>query len=254
MNLPNGNTKVARVAPSNSVTAATTPMELLQLAMAQGADVDKLKQLLDLQDRWMAGQARSAFVVAMAAFKAEPTAIFKTRRVAIPGGANFSHATLAQVVDAVCVSLSRHGLSHRWEIAQEANSIVVSCVITHIDGHSERTTMSAPADDSGRKNPVQQIASTVSYLERYTLLAATGLAARDMDNDGRGAPEKKQEEVNAPEGFDKWQADMSACADSGEGALKSAWEKSPADFRVLATAGDRTWWEATKLKAKSVKI
>jgi hypothetical protein len=75
-----------------------------------------------------------------------------------------------------------------------------------------------------------------------------------MDNDGRGAPEKKQEEVNAPEGFDKWQADMSACADSGESALKSAWEKSPAGFRVFATAGDRTWWEQTKLKAKSVKI
>jgi hypothetical protein len=29
--------------------------------------------------------------------------------------------------------------------------------------------------------------STISYLERYTLLALTGLAAHDQDNDGKGS-------------------------------------------------------------------
>jgi hypothetical protein len=43
---------------------------------------------------------------------------------------------------------------------------------------------SAP-DESGGKNSIQAIASAVSYLERYTLLAATGLAVKGMDNDGR---------------------------------------------------------------------
>jgi len=252
MNSPK-HTEVVRTAPTE-VIVATTPMQLLQMAVQQNADIDKIRQLMDLQDRWEASNARKAYVVAMSEFKAEPTVILKTKQVNIVGGAKFAHATLAAVVDGVVATLSRHGLSHRWEVAQADKAITVACIITHVLGHSERTTMTAPADDSGKKNAVQQIGSTITYLQRYTLMAAVGLAAKDMDNDGRGAPEKKQEEVNAPEGFDKWQADMSACADSGEGALKSAWEKSPADFRVLATAGDRTWWEQTKLKAKSVKI
>src|SRR5690606_35194749 len=63
----------------------------------------------------------------------------------------------------------------------------VTCVITHELGHSERTTLSAAPDESGGKNSIQAVGSTVTYLQRYTLMAATGLAAKDMDDDGRKA-------------------------------------------------------------------
>jgi hypothetical protein len=53
-------------------------------------------------------------------------------------------------------------------------------------GHSERTTLSATADTSGSKNSIQAIGSTVTYLQRYTLLAAVGLAAGG-DDDGQAA-------------------------------------------------------------------
>ena len=166
---------------------AVTPMHMLEIAVQQGADLEKMKQLMDLQERWEATQARKAFVVAMTQFKADPPAIFKSKHVNIPGGAKFAHASLAQVVDAVCASLSKYGLSHRWDTKQENGTVSVTCVITHNMGHAERTTLAAAPDDSGKKNSIQQIASTVTYLERYTLMAATGLAARDMDNDGAGA-------------------------------------------------------------------
>src|SRR5207245_959863 len=39
------------------------------------------------------------------------------------------------------------------------------------------------------KNAVQAVGSTVSYLQRYTLLAGTGMAAADQDDDGRGGPQ-----------------------------------------------------------------
>jgi hypothetical protein len=48
------------------------------------------------------------------------------------------------------------------------------------------------ADATGNKNPVQQIGSTVTYLQRYTLLAATGLATSDSDDDGRGGAAASQ--------------------------------------------------------------
>jgi hypothetical protein len=47
--------------------------------------------------------------------------------------------------------------------------------------------MSAPPDASGGKNTIQQIASTVTYLQRYTLLAITGVATKGQDDDARGA-------------------------------------------------------------------
>jgi len=37
-----------------------TPMTLINMAVSQGADTDKLKQLMDLQERWEANEARKA--------------------------------------------------------------------------------------------------------------------------------------------------------------------------------------------------
>ena len=164
-----------------------TPIDLLQKAVESGADLDKLEKLMQLERQWKADRAREAFIEAMTAFKADPPTILKNKLVNIPGGARFSHATLAQVVDAVCAGLSKYGLSHSWETQQEANTVTVTCILTHQLGHCERTTLSAAPDDSGKKNSIQQIASTVTYLERYTLMAATGLAAKDMDDDGAAA-------------------------------------------------------------------
>lgn len=168
-----------------------TPMQMLAMAVQQGADLAKIEKLMDLRERWEASEARKAYVVAMAAFKAEPMRIIKSKKVDIPGGAKFAHATLADICDGVVANLSKFGLSHGWELKQLENGWPqVTCVITHEKGHSERTTLSAPPDDSGKKNSIQQIASTVTYLERYTLMAACGLAAKDMDNDGNGASPK----------------------------------------------------------------
>lgn len=170
---------------------AVTPMQMLQVAVERGDDLEKLRQLMDLQDRWEAAQARKAYVAAIAAFKAEPMRILKSKQVNIPGGAKFAHATLADVCDGVVAALSKHGLSHKWELQQEGERITVTCILTHEAGHSERTMLSGLPDDSGKKNGIQQIASTVTYLQRYTLMAAVGLAAKDMDDDGRGAGPSK---------------------------------------------------------------
>jgi hypothetical protein len=47
--------------------------------------------------------------------------------------------------------------------------------------------MGAAPDTGPGRNAIQARGSAKSYLERYTLLAATGTAAADQDNDGNGA-------------------------------------------------------------------
>ena len=164
-----------------------TPMDMLQVAVQQGADIDKLEKLMELERRWKADQAREAYVVAMNAFRAESLEVVKNKHVSYTtskGTTEYRHATLAEAVGVASPALSKHGLSHRWETAQANGSITVTCFITHQLGHSESTSLTASADDSGGKNSIQAIGSTVAYLERYTFMAITGLAARDMDNDG----------------------------------------------------------------------
>jgi hypothetical protein len=62
--------------------------------------------------------------------------------------------------------------------------VEVTCIVTHRDGHSERTTMTGPEDYSGFKTLIQSRGSSMSYLERYTLIGAFGLTSVDTDNDG----------------------------------------------------------------------
>lgn len=166
-----------------SVEIATTPMQLIQMAVQQGADVERLEKLLDLQLRWEANEARKLFVVAMNAFKAAPPTITKNRHVTYKE-VDYWHATLDNVVDSIGAAMSKHGISHRWKTGQVDGKISVTCVLTHEAGHSEETTLTAGADVTGSKNAIQAIASTVRYLQRYTLLSATGLAEKG-DDDGK---------------------------------------------------------------------
>ncbi len=167
-------------------------------------DVAKLESLLAVKDRWDREEARKAFVVALNNFKANPPSVGKNKHVHFDtqkGSTDYRHATLDNVSTLIGDALAVHGLSHRWDTTQSADGkIMVTCIVTHTGGHSERVSLMAPADTSGSKNSIQAIASTVTYLERYTLLAATGVAVIDQDNDGKGdtAPIAGPEDEPAP--------------------------------------------------------
>jgi hypothetical protein len=185
---------------------AATPSMLLAMAVQQGADLDRLERLMALQERWDANEARKAFVEAMTAFKAEPLEIFKRKQVEFTtrdgDTTSYKHATLADVTDVVVPAMARHGLSHRWDVEQRDGRIFVSCVVTHRAGHSEMVKLDAAPDASGKKNAIQQVASAIQYLQRYSLLAIVGLATKDTnDDDGRGSGEplddNKAAEVSA---------------------------------------------------------
>ena len=169
---------------------------MIRLAVSGGADLDKLEKLLALQERWEAGEARKAYNKSMSEFKANPPKIDKDKRVGymskMGGKVGYSHASLYNVVDKITTELSKHGFSASWK-TQQNGKIIVTCRITHSMGHSEETSLSADADTSGAKNAIQAIGSTISYLERYTLLAATGLATYDQDTDGETEEDKIDE-------------------------------------------------------------
>jgi hypothetical protein len=165
-----------------------TPAAFMQMALNKNLDLERIEKLIEFQERAEKREAEKAYHDAMANFKLNPPKIYKNKHVHFEtskGSKDYDHATIGNVVEKIITGLSECGLSHSWKPEQLDNgNIKVTCTITHRLGHSESVDMFAPADPSGGKNPVQAISSTVSYLERYTLLAITGLATHDQDNDG----------------------------------------------------------------------
>jgi hypothetical protein len=165
-----------------------TPMALIDRAMQSNASIEKLQQLFDLQIRFEENEAKKAYFKAVAAFKSETITILKTKHVKFTtqkGVTEYNHEELGTVVKTVIPFLGKHGLSHKWIIDQPDGKVKITCILSHELGYSESTAIEGPRDDSGGKNFIQSIKSTVSYLERITFLAITGLAAEEQDDDGR---------------------------------------------------------------------
>ncbi len=174
--------------------ANTTPAGLLQIAVQQGADLDRLERLMALQIQWEEREASKAYSEAFSAFKAEAVRIIKNRTVTDGPLKNKKYAELFAVVNAATPALSKHGLSASWKITKdERDWIEVTCTLKHVQGHAETVSMGGPPDAGGAKNAIQARASTVSYLERYTFKAITGLSEQDDDTDGGGKDDKKSE-------------------------------------------------------------
>lgn len=172
--------------PNQSVAVMAGPLAGAIQALQAGMTVEQMQGLMKLQQDFEANEARKAYVADMAAFKLNPPEIYKTKLVAFKG-TQYMHATLGDVAKALVDSLAGHGFSHSWNVTQANGLISVTCKITHRLGHSESTSMEAAPDISGAKNSIQSIASAQTYLQRYTLLAACGLATMDLpDDDGNG--------------------------------------------------------------------
>jgi hypothetical protein len=132
----------SREVAEQSQGAMTSPADLLRLAVSKGADLDQLERLMKMKLEWDREAARREYVAAMVAFKEEPLEIFKRKQVSFRTRdgdlTEYKHAELSDVTAAIVPALSKHGLSHRWDVRQEQAGITVDCVLTHRLGHSER--------------------------------------------------------------------------------------------------------------------
>lgn len=233
------------------------PDTLLAMAIQNGADVEKLEKLMLLQERWNAQQAKTAYYGALAEFQAVCPILRRTKEVAYNKTA-YKYAPLSEIVDTIRGPLKASGLSYRWEI-EDKDSIVVTCIITHVQGHSERTSMSAEPDDSGAKNLIQQRGSSVSYLQRYTLIGGLGITSADTDDDGKSSGALNVDRLMAHnnavrEHFEAVYCIKSMLREDNYSAAAEAWaEMDKATLEALWLAptkgGIFTTEERTKLKS-----
>lgn len=172
--------------PQNS-GAVMTPMAMIDRALATGATPETLEKLLALQERWEAGQAKKAFDAAIGAAKAEIPPIIKNKGADFESkrtgtSTSYRYETLPALAKILEPILHKHDLNYRYTSKAEGGQIAVTCIISHVAGHKEETTLQCAPDTTGNKNAVQAIGSATTYLQRYTLKLALGISASDDDD------------------------------------------------------------------------
>ena len=162
------------------------PMQLVSMAVEQGADIDKLEKLMDLQERWEASQAKKAFDEAMNTFQSRMPVVPRRGKVDYTtnkGRTAYDYGRLEDAFSMAAPILKDCGLSFRFKQENNGNMVTVTCIVSHKLGHQETNSMSAMPDQSGGKDQLKAMASTNSYLRRYTFTGGLGIVFAGEDDE-----------------------------------------------------------------------
>lgn len=246
----------AAIQPAPTPEQPSSLMTVIErLASNPNVDIDKIRQLLEMQERWQLNVAKAEFREAMAQFKSNPPEIIKRRTAEMQGVAKGSgreysikvqYADLENVTSAILDGLAEVGITHSFKIKQEGQNITVTCVLSRGIYSEEGVSLTAGPDSSGAKNAIQQVASTVSYLERYTLLAATGMAAGMPDTDGN-APQVglDPDAIKARVATIQQAANVDALKEAYQAAVRVA-DKDKRALNIFAEAKNAKYKELAK--------
>jgi hypothetical protein len=195
--------------------APARPLTVIEHAMRSGATADQLERLLELQVRADNHQielmrekrrmdeedrsrdAKAAFLRDLAGFRGENIVIPKSRYVDRGRAGSFMQAEYGTAAAMLSPALSRHGFSFRHDmkfgskrwmtegVESDTAWVYVTCYLEHREGHSDRLDLDGPPGDMTANTPVQNMQVTASYLKRQSLLAITGTATQDEDDENK---------------------------------------------------------------------
>lgn len=174
---------------------------LEKVALDPNVDVEKMVKILDVQERILNKQAESEFNQAMALAMVQIPSIERETQ-----GQSNKFAAFENINKIVKPIIAKHGLFmiFRTEF-QSDDFLLVTAKITHQSGYSEETSMRFPFDNSGNKNDIQAVGSSISYGKRYTMSALLGIASHGEDDDGFSTSKTigKKEIIRLNDGLDK---------------------------------------------------
>lgn len=176
-------------------------MDMIAKAVTDGASIEAIERLMALKREHDKEVAKRAFTEALAKFQEECPEIRKTKHVDVDlksgGKMKYSYAPLPDIERQIKSLMVKHGFTKEWRPSYtDKGKIRIVCVLTHIGGHSTETPMEADADTSGSKTAMQAQGSSITFMQRYTLLGALGITTADQDIDGR-MPELDVDKLHA---------------------------------------------------------
>jgi hypothetical protein len=171
-----------------------------QAVMDPRCDVEKMKALLDMQERIEERDAKKAFTVAFNALQAELPIIDKDGKIDHSSGdgtgttrsgkraLQTKYATYPNLNRVVGPLLKKYGFTFSSVMEPDASgAMVVASTLEHVAGYSRTTHFRVTADTTGGKNNQQGWGSSQQYGMRYNMIALLNIvteAKEDQDNDG----------------------------------------------------------------------
>jgi hypothetical protein len=167
-------------APATVETLPTSDLAFIErMALNPAIDPEKLERLIAMQKDMQASRAKIAFTQAMVAMRPELPRIEKKGKTD-----KADYGKWEDIQDGVDPVLSRHGFDLTFKTSNGADSVTVTAVLRHREGHEDTTDLTLPHDKGPGRNSVQAVGSTVSYGKRYTAVALLNLRIGGEDDDG----------------------------------------------------------------------
>ena len=167
-----------------NVSKEANSYDILMRAIELNVDLDAFEKLVNLVEKVQIDKAKREFYDALSNFQGECPTIIKKSEVNMGyGKPHYNYASLGDIITEIQKPLQKCGLSYHWKVNNDDSFIEVICILAHKSGYELQTSISAAKDTTPGKSNVQAIASTITYLKRYTLISLLGIGTADPDDD-----------------------------------------------------------------------
>ena len=156
-------------------------------ATDQNVDIEKLERIIQLKNSEEEKTAKAAYHSAMAQCQSKMPEISENGEIVVNGQVRSRYAKFEDIVKATKPLLSEYGFSFSSKSQFTDKNVIVSGIVSHAGGHSEETQTVLPFDNSGSKNNVQAVGSSLSYARRYLFCMLFNITTGGEDDDGNAA-------------------------------------------------------------------
>lgn len=174
--------------PAPVSEAASMLAMIERMANNPSVDIDRLERLIAMKEKIDQQAAERAFNSSMRDAQAEIPQILRAAK----NEQTRSKYALLEAINAKIVPIvTKHGFSMSFGTADSphAKHYRITCLVSHLSGHSRDYYADIPIDDAGMAGKVNKTAthafgSTMSYGRRYLTLLIFNVATTGEDNDG----------------------------------------------------------------------
>lgn len=197
------------VVTSEVATSTDVGSALINLVNRIGPDsttamVEALEKMCELQIKMDAITAQKNFNRDRAALQSEIDTVPNSRQVTFKSkkleGAmvSYGYVELHALNEYIKPLLRQHGFSLHYDNRMADQVFTATCILSHVDGHSESSSFSLPIRIvDGLMSPVQQIEAIHTVAMRRSLVSVLAIAWADKDTDG--ADPEDVEKINEAE-------------------------------------------------------
>lgn len=186
-----------------------------------------------------ASESIASIAKALASFQSEVKDTFKGKK-----GYGYTYAPIDEVLKQVRPLMALNGLSHVQSQTFSEGVMTVSTRIIHESGEWIETTAQSPFAQMKGMNDYQSAGSGITYLRRYGLSAALGIAS-DEDADAHGEQERQKapapSKATPSDKTQAWNAFSAHCTQQGVDPQDFLMSQVDMDDKTAVYAVVRKW-------------